>query len=361
MAELKRRDPTLEFRGLGCHLMRDAGVQLLRSTDRMAVMGFVETWKKVPRGLDAFFAMGRLVRAGWPDVFIGVDFPTLNLRAARYAWAFGVPVVWYFPPGAWTQDYRSARLVAECATKILTPFPTSVQRYTAVGADVVCVGHPLVDVLAPVAEIRRRNLADEGAPLTTALLPGSRDLEIAHILPIMLMAARLIREELPGAEFVISRAPSVSRHTIERHAADAGLDAQIAEGTGSALERAHAALVTSGTATLEAAIVGVPMVVVYRANWLQYMQYHIFVKPRRSAPIGMPNILAGEIIVPELIQGEATPEAMAAEVLRYLTDRAHATATRERLRQATLCLGDGGAVARSADIILDILAARAAS
>ena len=360
IAELKGRDPTLEFRGLGGHLMREAGVSLIRDCTGMAVMGFVETWKKVPRGLEAFFALGRTIRSGWPDLVIAIDFPTLNLRLARYAWAFGVPVLWYFPPGAWTQDYRSSRVVAACATKILTPFPASVARYAAAGADVVCIGHPLVDVLGPAAERRRERLADGTLPPTVALLPGSRDLEITHILPIMLEACALIKAELPAAEFVVSRAPTIAEDRIRALAARVQTPVEVVGGTAAALERARAVLVTSGTATLEAAIVGVPMVVVYRANSLQYMQYRIFVEPKRPDPIGMPNILAGEMIVPELIQSAATPRAMADLILRYLRDADHAARTEERLRQATAGLGKGGALARSADIILEMLAQTAA-
>jgi lipid-A-disaccharide synthase len=354
VAELKRRKPKLEFAGLGSTLMRRAGVRLLQDCRGLGAIGFVEAAKKAHRGLMTYYRLRQFLRSGWADLVILIDFPIVNLRLARYATARGCPVAYYFPPGAWTEHNKRAADVARYSSRIITPFPMSAKAYAEAGADVTFVGHPLIDVLRPAVERRERHLAPSDASPLVAILPGSRDQEITHILPALLGAARLIKAELAGAEFGVSAAPTASKEHIASVVRKEGLRARIVEGTRELLETAHVVLVASGTATLEAAIMGVPMVVVYRAGLLPYLHYRYLYRPHLQT-IAMPNILAGEKIVPELIQYEASPEGISEAALRYLQDEQFAQETVQRLREAVSRLGNGGALEQAGDIIIEML------
>jgi lipid-A-disaccharide synthase len=352
--ELRRREPNLEFAGLGSTLMQDAGVRLVEDCRGLSAIGFIEAAKKFPRGFFTYHRLKRLVRSGWADLLILIDFPIVNLRLARYAKGRGFPVVYYFPPGAWTEKNKRAVHVARHSSKIITPFPMSAKAYAEAGADVRFVGHPLIDTLRPGAERRQQKMAPCDSSPVVAILPGSRHHEIRHILPSLLAAARIIKSEMPGAEFGVSVAPTASREQIAAAAGRQGLNARIVAGTHELLETAHVALVASGTATLEAAILGVPMVVVYRAGLIPYIHYRYLYQTTLEA-IGMPNILAGGKIVPELIQYEASPEGIAEAALRYLRDEEYASATTRRLGEAVSKLGNGGALRQAGDIIVAML------
>lgn len=354
VAELKRRKPQLEFAGLGSTLMQRAGVRLLEDCRGLAAIGLIEGAKKFPRGVAAYYRLRRLLRSGWADLLILIDFPIVNLRLARYAKEHGYPVAYYFPPGAWTEENKRAAPVARYSSRIITPFPMSARAYAEAGADVTFVGHPLIDVLRPAVERREQCLGPSDAAPVVAMLPGSRDHEITHILPALLGAAQLIKAELPGAEFGVSAAPTASKDHIASVVQKEGLSARIVEGTHELLEAAHIALVASGTATLEAAIMGVPMVVVYRAALIPYLHYRYVYRPRLHT-IAMPNILAGKKIVPELIQYKASPEGIAKAALRYLRDEEFAQQTARRLREAVSKLGNGGALQHAGDIIIEML------
>jgi len=352
--ELRRREPKLEFAGLGSTLMQRAGVHLLEDCRGLAAIGLIEGAKRFPRALCTYYRLRRLLQSGWADLLILIDFPIVNLQLARYASARGCPVVYYFPPGAWTEENKRAAPVAQYSSRIITPFPMSTRAFAEAGADVTFVGHPLIDVLRPAVERRQRDLGPGDAAPFVAMLPGSREHEVTHILPVVLGAARMIKQELPGAEFGVSAAPTASMDQIVNVVREHDVDARIVEGTHELLEMAHVALVASGTATLEAAILGVPMVVVYRAGLIPYLHYRYVYRPRLHI-IGMPNILAGEKIVPELIQYAASPQRIAEAALRYLQDKAFADHTTKQLQAAVSKLGHGGALQQAGDIIIDML------
>jgi len=351
--ELKRRDPSLHIAGVGARRMREAGVEILRDCTGLAAMGFVETWRKVPYGIGVYRLMCRRVEQRLVDLLILIDFGVINLRLGRYALRHGCPVLIYFPPASWSSDRAKLRDVARSATRIATPFPQSARGLAAEGADVTFVGHPLLEKLGPVVK-RRQELHQTKQDTIIALLPGSRDHEITYILPPMLKAARLIATQIPQARFLVSVAQTVERERLAGLVEAAGINASLLDGTEVPLEQADVGIVTSGTATLEAAIVGLPMVVVYRAGWMQYLHYLLFCWPRVD-PFAMPNILAGHKIVPEMVQRRATPEAMAEHALRFLRDAELRERTGRQLQEVAARLDAGGAVSKTADIVFDML------
>ncbi len=352
--ELRKREPGLEFAGLGSTLMERAGVRLLQDCRGLSAIGLIEGAKKFPRGVAAYYRLRRFLDTGWTDLLILIDFPIVNLRLARYATEHGYPVAYYFPPGAWTEENKRAAPAARYSSRIITPFPMSVRGYEEAGGDVTFVGHPLIDVLRPAMQRREQNLAPCDSSPHVAILPGSRGHEVTHILPPMLGAARIMKAKIPGATFRVSAAPTASKDKIAGLIRRSGIDAAIVDGTQELLESAHVALIASGTATLEAAIMGLPMVVVYRGGLIPYLHYRYIYGPRLER-VGMPNILAGEKIVPELIQYDASPEGIATAALRYLEDEEFAAETVGRLREAVSRLGNGGALEQTGDIIIDML------
>ncbi len=351
---LRHRDPSMEFIGVGASRMREAGVEILQDSSGLAGLGFVETVRRIPWGARALRRMRQQVQAGWPDLLVLVDFGVVNLRLGRFALQHNCPVLFYFPPGSWSSSERRCADVAQCCTRIATPFPQCVEPLRRLGADVSFIGHPLMDILGPAAERRQQRLAAESGPPIVALLPGSRDHEITHILPHMLKAARLMRREFPDLQFIVSRAHTITRDRLEQELGRGGVQADIVDGTRAALEVADVGLVKSGTATLEAAIMGVPMVVVYRAGRLPYLHYVLFSWPKPQW-IAMPNLLVGREIVPELIQFRASAEAMASHALRYLRDRDLAARVGEELRDAVSILARGNAIDQACDIVFDML------
>jgi|YNPNPStandDraft_1061719.scaffolds.fasta_scaffold33855_3 lipid-A-disaccharide synthase len=348
--ELRRREPTLEFRGYGGPGLAQAGVEVLADTTRFTAIGLLDA---LPHILPAFRAKWWLedyVRRDPPRLAILIDFGAFNLRFAPTLRRLGVPVLYYFPPGSWSGSRKRAEDVARGATKIVTPFPQALPAYAELGADAVCVGHPLVDVLAPWAGEPSAPAED---PLI-ALLPGSRRTEIRLILPVLLQAAVRIAAEVPAARFRLSRAATVPEEALRSRLATCSIPMEVVEGSLPALRGATLALATSGTVTLEAALLGIPMVVVYRVTWATHLLYGLTYFPRIQM-FAMPNILAGRRIVPELAQWDANPERISAEALSLLRDEARRATMRADLRAAARQLGEPGALGRAAEAVLEML------
>lgn len=349
--ELLRRNPGLEFRGYGGPCLAQAGVEVWTDTTRFTAIGLIDA---LPHILPAFRAKWWLedyVRRKPPCLAILIDFGAFNLRLAPTLQQRGVPVLYYFPPASWSGSRKRAADVARWATKIATPFPQALPAYAQLGADVVCVGHPLVDVLAPWA---KEPQAPAEEPLI-ALLPGSRRTEIRRILPVLLQAAARIAAAVPTAHFRLSRAATIPEEALRSQLAACHPPMEVVEGSLAALRGATLALVTSGTVTLEAALLGIPMVVVYRVTWLTYLLYLLTYFPRIQM-FAMPNILAGQRIVPELAQFDARPARIAAEALALLRDDSRRAAMSANLRAVASQLGEPGAIGRVAEVVLQMLA-----
>lgn len=347
-----QRDPTVQVFGMGGDALAAAGGEVVFNYKDYSVMGFVEVLQSLPRLFGLKKAFRRLMEERKPDVFVTVDYPDFNMRVAKEAKALGIPVFSYIPPSAWAWRRGRAKNVARLATKVACIYPFAAQVYQEAGANVEFVGNPLVDIVQPTlspqegaAFIGKR----PGHPVVL-LLPGSRVKEITGVLPVMLQALPKIREKRPEVDFVLQKAPSIERELLQSILASSAVPVKVVEGRGyDVMAASDTALATSGTVTLEAALCGLPSVICYAASPLSMWiaKRMVYVKY-----IGLPNILAGREILPELIQEKMTPDHMAASILHFLEPEA-ASAVREEMRQAVAKLGQPGAVDRTAELILE--------
>ena len=324
---LKGLMPDIKVEGMGGARMREAGLNGLDSRE-VSVVGVVEVIEKLPTLWRAYTALKRRLAEGRFDAVVLIDFPDFNLHIAKAAKKLGVPVIYYISPQIWAWRPGRVKTIAALVKKMLVVFPFEVEFYKKAGVDVEYVGHPLGDRVRcdlTSQEARGQLGFDKDAPVI-ALLPGSRTGEVERILPIMLQAAKRIQDGLglgkKRAVFPIIAANSVSDDLLDKHLKEqeqGGLDAPIVrDNMYPCLRAADAGIVTSGTATLETALIGTPMVIVYRLSGLTYWIARVMVK---GSYAGLPNIIAGRCIVPELMQDAAEPKAIADKILGILKDR----------------------------------------
>ena len=318
---LRARYPDVQFVGIAGPRMQGYGAQSWYAMETLAVRGYVEVLKsyreiaRIRRQL-----IQRFIKEP-PDVFIGIDAPDFNLGLEAALKARGIPTVHYVSPSIWAWRGERIRKIAAAADKVLTLFPFEAPIYEKAGIPVDYVGHPLADDIPeiPDKQAARKQIRLNHPSHIIALLPGSRQTELDYHADLFIETAQEILEVLPGAHFLI---PLASRET--RNQFEAALHRNIAAQlpitvlfghAGLALTAADAALVASGTATLEAALLKCPMVITYRMSALTYR----IMKRKGYLPyVGLPNILAGEFIVPELLQDDATPENLARALTNLL-------------------------------------------
>lgn len=356
---LLRADPTTIVTGFGGDRLRAAGASLVGNFSGLSVTGLLEVARVVPRTYATYRRLVDHATAVRPDVFVAIDFPDFNFVLARAVRKLGVPVVCYISPQLWAWRRGRMKTMRRIADRVLVIFPFEQAIYEAAGVPVQWVGHPLLDV-AETPEPRDTFLAQVGLDAhrpVVALLPGSRRNEVRAILPDLARAAGIIRSRLPDVQFIVARAPHLSDDAFEPLALiDAGgptrQPAMVIEGRADdVLAAADIALVASGTVTVQAALHECPMVVVYRLSPLTYRLGKPFIHVDTYA---MANLIAGRRVVPELIQDAFTPQAVADEALRVLTDPAYAAQVRSDLRAVKEKLGQPGASARAAEAVLDV-------
>lgn len=354
VAALRRREPGVEVFGLGGERFAAAGGRLIADFHDISVTGLTEVVQVLPRTLRT---MRRLVRAAErerPDALIVIDFPDFNFRLMRRIKKRGIPVVYYISPQLWAWRSGRIRQMKRMVDRVLPIFPFEEAIYRRQDMDVRFVGHPLIDLAAPHADretfLRGVNL-DSAKPVL-ALLPGSRPNEVARLAGVMAAAVPSIAQRVPGVQFVVARAPNLDDGLFDPFGIP-GVALRIAEGqTDTVLSASDAVVTASGTATVQTALHGKPMVVVYKLSPLTYWL------GRRLAHVdtyAMVNLIAGERVVVELIQDACTPDAVAAEAVRLVTDSDYRTRMMASLQEVTRRLGGPGASDRAADAILELL------
>ena len=349
---LRRRTPVpTHVFGLGGDRLAAEGGRLLAHVSELAVVGLWEVVSHLARFRRIFRELLAEVDRERPDLAVLVDYPDFNLRVARALHRRRIPVVYYVSPQVWAWRPRRLRAIRDHVAHMIVIFPFEARVYEDAGVPVTFVGHPLVDLVAPERD-RNGFLAESGldpARPVVALLPGSRRKEIAHNLPPLAGAVRLLAQRRPDLQFLAAVGPSIDPLTLR-----AGLPPSVAlvQGrTHAVLSVANVAVVASGTATVEAALLGTPMVVVYRLSALTYHLGRRFVKVPHVA---MANLIAQKGIVPELIQDEFTPGRVADAVLPLLGPAGEAM--RGALAQVRLRLGAPGASGRAAEVVAGLLA-----
>lgn len=350
---LRALDPDVSVAGLGGPQLAAAGGHLIDDYRDLAVTGLSEAIVKIPRSLMAMARLMRAVRHDRPDALVLIDFPDFNFPLARRVRALGVPVVYYIGPQVWAWRAGRLKTMRAIADRVLVIFPFEVAFYREGGVAAEFVGHPLVDLATPSAarDVFLPSLGLSATAPTVALLPGSRTNEVERILPDLLAAVARIRARIPDVQCVLARAPGLGDRLFAGASGPALPPMALVEGqTDTVLAATDLALVASGTATVQAALHGTPMVIVYRVSRLTYMARRLLTLDT----FGMANLLAGEKIVPELIQDALTPEAVASEAVSLLTDRARVARMREGLARVRERLGEPGASRRAAAAILEV-------
>jgi lipid-A-disaccharide synthase len=353
--ELRALDPAIAVAGLGGPQFAAAGGRLVDDYRDLAVTGLTEAIAKLPRSLEARRRLVADAERHRPDALVLIDFPDFNFRLAPHVKRLGVPVIYYISPQIWAWRPKRLETIRRIADRVLVIFPFEESIYRERGVPVEFVGHPLIDLATPAGD-RRGFLTARGlspdAP-TVAILPGSRPNEVSRILPELVAAAERIAASVPRAQFVIARAPHLDDALFDV-LRNRSLRAAVVEGDAdTVLASADVALTASGTATVQTALHDTPMVIVYRVSPLTYRLLRRLVK---VDAIGMVNLIAGERIVPELVQDAFTAEAVAAEAVSMLTDPARAASVRSGLARVRTRLGGPGASHRAAEAILKLIA-----
>ena len=349
---LKVLSPSVDVAGVGGDRMRREGMELVRDIADLGFMGFVEVLRNLGTIRDLKrMLIGELERRR-PDVVVLIDYPGFNLRFAREAKSRGIPVLYYISPQVWAWHRGRVKKMRSLVDRMKVVFPFEVEIYRKEGIDVEFVGHPLAEHIGTSctrAEFFRRNGLDPSKKLL-GLFPGSRRQEIERILPVISRAADLL---CTGRELqvAIGVAPNLGKEFVGRFTGAGSRAVMVEDGTYDLMAYADAAIVTSGTATLEAGWFGTPMAVVYRTSPLTYCIGRLLVDIRS---IGLVNIVAGKSIVPEFIQGAMTAGKLSEAVGRFLDDESLAASVRRELSVIREKLGGPGASGRVARGILSL-------
>jgi lipid-A-disaccharide synthase len=351
--EIRRRQPDAAIFGLGGQRMMAGGGELIADYRGLSVTGLVEALRVLPKSLSTLSRLAEAARTEKPDAIVLIDFPDFNFRLAAVMKKLGVPIVYYISPQLWAWRRSRIKVMKRLADQVLVIFPFEEQIYRDAGVPVQFVGHPLVD-LARAQEPKDsflREIGTEPDRPIVALLPGSRPNEVERLLPIVRDAVSIIRARVPQAQFVIARAPSLDDRLFSRTQWRGVPPVEVLARTDDVLAISDVAITASGTATVQAALHGRPMVVVYRLSPLTYRLGRRFLLVENVA---MVNLIAGRRIVPELIQEDCTAENIAAETLALLTDRGRADDTRRALEDVRARLGGPGASGRAAEAVLAV-------
>jgi len=350
--QMRLLDPDLRFYGVGGKRMREAGVALTADIADTAVVGLTEVVKKIPAILRVRRALTRSLDTEKPALVILIDYPDFNLPLAKRAKKRGVPVFYYISPQVWA--WRKGRIdqIKNTVDKMAVILPFEEELYRQEGVDVSFVGHPLLDVVkarySREEALRRFGLKD--GVRTIALLPGSRESEVDRLLPEMMKAAAMLDRKIPPLQFVLPVADSLPAQTVEDIVRPFGTKvALVRDDIYDAVATADLAIVTSGTATLETALLEKPMIIVYKVSAISYAVGRMVI---RVPFIGLANLLAGKKVVPELIQAEASAERIAAEAIRLLASPERLASTKRELSRIRRNMGTEGAAERAARLAL---------
>lgn len=355
--ELKRLKPDCHLRGIGGPKMEAAGVQLLYSLRDFAFLGFSEVLKHLPFIRQAFKRLNHLFLEDRPDLLILIDYPGFNLKLAKMAKKRSIPVLYYISPQVWAWHPRRAHAIARRVNRLAVVLPFEADFYRRkTGVRAHFVGHPLLEVVRSQLSkdsFCRQSGLDPSRPVL-GLLPGSRAQEIARLLPIMLEAGRIIRRRMPDLQMAVGAVSTVERSFYQDILRDHGDGAVLLrDQTYDLMGHAQLLLVASGTATLESAILGTPMIILYRISFISWLLALLLVKVRH---IGLVNLVAGERIVPELVQYRATAPRVAREASRLLKNGHRRRQMADRLAQIRCSLGEMGASRRTAELALSLIA-----
>ena len=353
--EMLKVDPLLTFYGIGGNRLRQEGVELLADASAMAVVGLTEVVSKLGSILKIMRMMKKSMDERRPDLVILIDYPDFNLPLAKAAKKRGIKVFYYISPQVWA--WRKGRIgqIKKTVDKMAVILPFEVDTYGRQGFAVSYVGHPLLDMVKinySKKEARKRFGLTENQNII-GILPGSRLSEVKKLMPELLRAAEILKEEMPDTQFVLPLADTLEETSVNEFISRFNVQIKVISGhTYDVISCSDLVLVASGTATLETALLGVPMIIIYKISLLSYFIGRLIVDVKN---IGLVNIIAGKTVVPELIQSDASGSRIAAEALSILKNRERKQEMIKELESIRAKLGEPGAALRAAQLALDML------
>ncbi len=349
--ELKRIDTNIDIYGVGGDKMKREGMTLIYDIRELGFMGFFEVLKHLPFVKTMERTLEQILKFKRPDVLVLIDYPGFNLRFAAVAKRYGVKTVYYISPQVWAWNKGRVKKMRQLVDKMLVIFPFEVDFYKHEGIDAEFVGHPLMEVLD--SQLDKSNLCKrygiDSRKEIIALFPGSRLQEIENIFPSMLRAAKGVAAAL-DMEVAVGVAPTLEEKYFKTFFKVSGVHL-VKGATYELMQHAHFAFVTSGTATLETACFATPMFVVYRTSWLTYLVGRAMVRVKN---IGLVNIVAGRLIVPEFIQHQATAKNLLRSALEFLRDSDRVSEMKSELSKIRGMLGVHGASRTVAERIVQM-------
>ena len=353
--ELKKQLPDCSGLGMGSTKMAEAGIGIRYDSANIAVIGVVEVIKHYGEIRRALGLMKTLVASERPDLLVCVDYKEFNYKLAKFAKRQGIKVLFYVSPQVWAWRPGRVKQYGQVINMMAVIFPFETAYYEAENIPVRYVGHPSVDKVKPLhskAEDLQAFGLTENKPIV-GLLPGSRTNEIKRLLPVMLQAAEQVRTRLPDVQFILPQADAISDELLKSYLSQTTVNVAIVKHQPyDVIQCCDAVMTTSGTATLEIALLGVPMLICYKLAAITYWLGRWLVK---TPFIGLPNIVAGKPIIKEFIQHEANADHLANEMVKILTDTAYAGQIRQDLAEVKAELGQGGASKTMADLVVQML------
>lgn len=350
-AELKRMMPEADIFGMGGADMKKSGVRIIYDIENLGIIGVVEVIRHIP----FFFRLRAFLRKAMveekPDVLVCVDYPGFNMKLAHVAKELGIPVIYYIAPTIWAWNKGRAKNIVRNVEQVASIFPFEAEAYRKAGAHVTFVGHPLADTVKPSMSFDEAMAYFHGdsSRKRILLMPGSRKNEVAGLLPIMLKAAEKLAEK-EKCQFFIPRASTISKDMLLSIIGETSLSIEITEGRQYDLMHICTACVaSSGTATLETALMELPTVLVYKLAPFTWFLANLLVHVKYA---GLPNLLLNREVTPELLQDRANAENIVSIVLPWLEDEKKREKNVEEIREVRKALGSGGAVHRVAELII---------
>jgi len=352
---IHRVDSEIQCLGMGGKELERMGMKLLYHYQDLSVVGITEVFLKLSSIVKALRVLKQSLDQEKPDLVILIDFPDFNLRVAKIAHRRGIPVLYYISPQVWAWRSKRTKLIARLVKKMIVLFPFEVPLYEAAGVDVEWVGHPLLDIVRPTLpwEVAFQQFGLDPKRRTIGLLPGSRKHEVERLLPPLLASAHLLQKEIPDLQFIIPLAPGIPKTILSSQMENISIPVKVVEGlTYDVMNLSELLITASGTATLEGAILGKPMIIIYRVSFPSYWIGRALIRVNH---IGLVNLVAGREIVPELIQNDITPQKITEEALRILKNPVLCQRMIESMAEVRQNLGEPGAAQRAARIVCSIL------
>jgi lipid-A-disaccharide synthase len=352
---IQRIDPEVHFFGVGGEGLEKRGMKILYRSQSLSVVGITEVVFKLRSILKALSGLKKSLDQEKPDLVILIDFPDFNLRLAKIVHRRGIPILYYISPQVWAWRSKRIKLIARLVKKMIVLFPFEVPLYEAEGVDVEWVGHPLLDIVKPTLPKEKafQIFGLDPGRRTIGLLPGSRIHEVQRLLPPLLASAHLLQNEIPDLQFIIPLAPGFSKTILSSWMKNISIPVNVVEGfTYDVMNLSELLITASGTATLEGAILGKPMIIIYKVSLPSYWIGRAMV---RVDHIGLVNLVAEREIAPELIQKDVNPQRIADEAFCVLKDPILSRKMTESMDEVRQKLGEPGATQRAARIVLSLM------